>query len=101
MEHVARNREIIVCIDLVGKHETKTPLGRRIHTCKDNIKMDIKRRQWNGVDWIHPAQGLPVAVIHLDSIQCSEFLNYLRNHQLLEEDWSMEVVAGAEFFLRI
>jgi hypothetical protein len=41
---------------LVGKPEGKRPLGR--HRCRweDNIRMDIREKGWEGVDWMHMAQ---------------------------------------------
>jgi hypothetical protein len=27
------------------------------HKCEDNIKMNLKDEGWEGVDWIHLAQG--------------------------------------------
>jgi hypothetical protein len=31
---------------LVGKSEGKTPLGRLTHSLKDNVKMDLKQREY-------------------------------------------------------
>jgi hypothetical protein len=39
---------------LVIRSEGKRPLGRC--TSVDNIKMDLKEREWGGVDWIALAQ---------------------------------------------
>jgi hypothetical protein len=41
---------------LVGKPEGERPLGRPRRRCVDNIKMDIKEREWDGMDWIDQAQ---------------------------------------------
>jgi hypothetical protein len=41
---------------LVGKSEGKRPLGRPRRRWADNIKMDLKEIEWDGVDWIHLAQ---------------------------------------------
>jgi hypothetical protein len=41
---------------LVGRHEGKSPLGRPRCKWEDNIRMDLKERMWEGVDWIHLAQ---------------------------------------------
>jgi hypothetical protein len=54
-EHVAVVREMQTKV-LVGKFEWKRPLGRRRRRWKDNIQMDIKEIQQEGVDWIHLAQ---------------------------------------------
>jgi hypothetical protein len=37
---------------LVGKRDEKRPLGRPRHTWVDNIKMDIRKIRWDGMDWI-------------------------------------------------
>jgi hypothetical protein len=37
---------------LVGKPGGKKPLGRPRRRWVDNIKMDIREKGWNGVDWI-------------------------------------------------
>jgi hypothetical protein len=41
---------------LVGKPEGKRPLGRPRRRCLDNVKMDVREREWDGVDWIDLAQ---------------------------------------------
>jgi hypothetical protein len=41
---------------LVGKPEGKRPLGRRRRRWVDNIKMDLRVIECNGVDWIDGAQ---------------------------------------------
>jgi hypothetical protein len=41
---------------LVGKPEGKRPLGRPRRRCVDNIKMDHREIEWDGVDWIELAQ---------------------------------------------
>jgi hypothetical protein len=40
---------------LVGKPEGKKPLRRYRHTWKD-VKIDLRRRGWEFLDWIHLAQ---------------------------------------------
>jgi hypothetical protein len=40
----------------VGKQEGKRPLGRPRRRRVDNIKMDLRKIGWNGVDWIDMAQ---------------------------------------------
>jgi hypothetical protein len=42
---------------LVEKPEGKRPLGRRRCTWVDNIKIDLKRVGWDGMDWINLAQN--------------------------------------------
>jgi hypothetical protein len=41
---------------LVGKPEGKRPLGRPRRRWMDNIKMDLREIEWDGVDWIELAQ---------------------------------------------
>jgi hypothetical protein len=41
---------------LVGKPSGKRPLGRPMHTWKDNIKLDLQEVGCGGVDWSEPAQ---------------------------------------------
>jgi hypothetical protein len=41
---------------LVGKPETKRPLGRPRRRWVDNIKIDLREVGWDGVDWIDLAQ---------------------------------------------
>jgi hypothetical protein len=38
---------------LVGKTETKKPLGRLRHKWEDNIKINFEEIRWDYVDWIH------------------------------------------------
>jgi hypothetical protein len=40
---------------LTGKTEGKRLVGRHWHRCEDNIKMDVREIQLDGVDWIHLA----------------------------------------------
>jgi hypothetical protein len=41
---------------LVGKPERKRPLGRLRCRWVKNIKMDLRKIEWDGVDWIDMAQ---------------------------------------------
>jgi hypothetical protein len=41
---------------LVGRPDGKIPLGRPRHRWVDNIKMDIRKTGWGGMDWIDLAQ---------------------------------------------
>jgi hypothetical protein len=34
---------------LVGKSERKRPLKTSGHRCEDNIKMDLRKKEWDGV----------------------------------------------------
>jgi hypothetical protein len=41
---------------LVGKPEGKRPLGRPKFRWVDNIKMDLREIEWDGVDWFGKSQ---------------------------------------------
>jgi hypothetical protein len=41
---------------LVGKPEGRRPLGRSRHRWEDNMKMDFRKVEWKGMDWIDLAQ---------------------------------------------
>jgi hypothetical protein len=41
---------------LVGKPEGKRPLGRPRRRWVDNIKMDLREIEWDGLDWIDLSQ---------------------------------------------
>jgi hypothetical protein len=41
---------------LVRKPEGKRPLGRPRNGWDDNIRMELRERGWEGVDWTHLAQ---------------------------------------------
>jgi hypothetical protein len=41
---------------LVSKPEGVRPLGRPGLRWEDNIRMDLRERGWEGVNWIHLAQ---------------------------------------------
>jgi hypothetical protein len=41
---------------LVENPEGKRPLGRPIRRWVDNIKMDLREIEWDGMDWIDLAQ---------------------------------------------
>jgi hypothetical protein len=41
---------------LVGKPEGRRPLGRPRRRWEDNIKMDLRKVGWGGMDWINLAQ---------------------------------------------
>jgi hypothetical protein len=55
--HVARTAETRNAYRiLVGKPEGKRPLGRPRRRRADNIKMDLREKEWDGMDWIELAQ---------------------------------------------
>jgi hypothetical protein len=58
VEHVTRtgNMKKKAYKILVVKADVKRPLGRRGRKWEDNIKMDLRERVWEGVDWMHLAQ---------------------------------------------
>jgi hypothetical protein len=57
MGHVACIREKRgVYRVLVGKPEGKKPFARYRHRWEDNIEMDFKEIEWEGMDWINLAQ---------------------------------------------
>jgi hypothetical protein len=41
---------------LVGKPDGKRLLGRLRHRWVDNIKIDLREKGWDGMDWIDLAQ---------------------------------------------
>jgi hypothetical protein len=41
---------------MVGKPERQTPLGRSKHKRMDNIKIDLRVIEWDGMDWIDLVQ---------------------------------------------
>jgi hypothetical protein len=38
---------------LTGKPKGKRPLGRPRRRWEDNMRMNLRRREWECVDWIH------------------------------------------------
>jgi hypothetical protein len=42
---------------LVGNPEGKRPLGRPRRRWVDNIKIDLREIEWDGIDWIDLAQN--------------------------------------------
>jgi hypothetical protein len=55
--HVSRMAETRnACRILVGKPEGKRPLGGPRLRWVDNIKIDLREIEWDGVDWIDLAQ---------------------------------------------
>jgi hypothetical protein len=43
--------------NLVGKPEGKRPLGRPSRRWKDNIRMDLQKVGFGGMDWTGPTEG--------------------------------------------
>jgi hypothetical protein len=71
---------------LVGKPEGKRQLGRPRHRCVDNIKMDLREKEWDGVDWIDMVQdrdrwrALVNKVLKpVGSMKCWDVLEWLPN----------------------
>jgi len=67
-----------------------SPRGRR----EDNIKKDLQVVEWRDINWTELVedmdrwQELVNTVMNLPgSIQCREFLDYLRNCQILRKDY--------------
>jgi hypothetical protein len=44
------------CRVLMGKPGGKRPLGRPRRRCVNNIKMDLRKLEWDGMDWINLAR---------------------------------------------
>jgi hypothetical protein len=59
---------------LVGKPEGKRPFGTSRHSWDDNIRMDLKGTDWEGVDWIDLAQGTD---------KWQDFVNAVMNYWIL------------------
>ena len=58
--HVARMGERGVCRVLVGKYESKRPLGRPRRRWEDNIQMDLQEvgcGLWTGYSWLRIGTG--------------------------------------------
>jgi hypothetical protein len=43
--------------NVVGKPEGKRLLGKPRQRWEDSIRMHLRERGWDCVDWIHPAQS--------------------------------------------
>ena len=55
--HVARMGEIRGVYSVLLKNpERKRPLGRPRRRWEDNIKMDLRKLDWGGMDWLELAQ---------------------------------------------
>jgi hypothetical protein len=56
-EHVAHMGEMRnVYKILVGRHEGKRTFGRSRYRWEDNIRMNVREIQWEGMDWMHLAE---------------------------------------------
>jgi hypothetical protein len=51
-------------------------LGRPTRTWEDNIKTDLRRMEWDGMNWIHVALGMN---------GCRDLVNTVINPPALEE----------------
>jgi hypothetical protein len=73
--HVARKGEKMNAYRiLVGKPQGKKPLGRPRGTLVSNIKIDLRKIGWDGMDWIDLAQ---------DRDQWSTLVNTVMNLRVL------------------
>jgi hypothetical protein len=73
--------------------EGKRPLEKPRRRWEDNIKMDLQEVGCGGMDWIELAQDMGKwrADRPSGSVKCGEFIDWLRNGQLLTKDcasWS-------------
>jgi hypothetical protein len=76
----------------VGKPEGRRPLGRPRRRWVDNIKMDLREIEWDGMDWFELAQdrdqwrALVNTVMNLRVLKnCWEFPEWLHSWQLLKK----------------
>jgi hypothetical protein len=56
----------------MGKPERKRPLGRSRRRWVDNIKIDLRKIEWDGMDWINLAHDRDRKLA--GSIKCWEVL---------------------------
>jgi len=76
------------CSGLVGKLEGKRSLGRHKRRWEDNIKMHV---DWSGTVYGQVAGSCECCNEPSGTINCGEFLDWLRSCQLLKKDptpWS-------------
>jgi hypothetical protein len=59
---------------LVGKTEVTRPLGRQSRGWVDNIKMDLRKIEWHGMDWIDLAYDRDHDNEPSGFIKCWDFL---------------------------
>jgi hypothetical protein len=56
-EHIARTEETRIAYKIfVGKPERKRPHGRPMCRWEDNMKLNLRKTGFGGVDWTHLAQ---------------------------------------------
>jgi len=53
---------------LARKPEGKSPLGRHRRRWEDNIKIDLRETEWEGVDWIDLAQDRDQWWAHVNTV---------------------------------
>jgi hypothetical protein len=73
MWHAWRRGKVFIGF-LVGRPESKRPLGRHRHRWEDNIKMKFRETGIEGANWIRLAQ---------DRIQWGAFVNMVMNLRFL------------------
>jgi hypothetical protein len=62
---------------LVGKPERKRPLGRPRCKWVDNIKIDLKDIEWDGMDWIDLAEDRDQWRALVNTVMSLRFLKIL------------------------
>jgi hypothetical protein len=75
------------CRILVGKPEGRRPLGRPRCRWLDNIKIDLRERGWDGVDWVDLAQDRDQWRALLNTamnLRVRKVLEWLHNWRLLK-----------------
>lgn len=53
---------------LIGKSKEKTPIGGYSHRWEDNIKTDLMEIEFEGVNWIHVAQGRNLCLAPVNAV---------------------------------
>jgi hypothetical protein len=66
----------------VGKSEGKIALGRPRRRRVDNIKMDLREREYKGLDWINLTQDRDKSRVILNTVIILWFHIILRNFQV-------------------
>jgi hypothetical protein len=70
----------------VGEPEGKRPLGRPRCRWEDNIRMDLREKQWGGMDWIDVAQDRDQWRVLVNTVMnLREILEWLSNWRLLKK----------------
>jgi hypothetical protein len=73
---------------LLERREEKRPLGSSTCRQQHSIETNLKETAWEGMDWIHLAQGRGGSVVDSSEhdnetsifIKCWKFLQWLRKH---------------------